>query len=148
MTSQTRMRMSKEAARLIHEYRDNNEHGNNTDAVFGMVADLDVGECIEIHLQKEISALNAELSDANKKVEDTRNNLRLVTSFNVDLQRENLRKREQLADQTVLYVKRSSKQSERYEEKLKTRNEWLLLFVISNVVGWGLAITALAGVMG
>lgn len=147
MTQQTRMRISKNAAKLIHDYRDEHEHNTNTDAIYGMVADLDVGVCNERHMQRDIDNLNAELSGANRKVEDTRANLRLATSANVDLQHENLRKREQVADQADRHEKRLAAQAEHYKEKLKTRNEWLFIFAVSNVVGWGLAITALAGVM-
>jgi len=50
----TRMRMSKEAARLIHDYRDEHDHKTNTDAIFGIISDNDVSVSNEICLSRQL----------------------------------------------------------------------------------------------
>lgn len=56
----TRMRMTKEAARLIHEYRDGHGHKSNSDAVHGLISDLDAANCNEVFMSKQIAELEVE----------------------------------------------------------------------------------------
>lgn len=56
----TRMRMTKEAARIIHEYRDGRGHKSNSDAVHGLISDLDAANCNKVFMSKQIAELEAE----------------------------------------------------------------------------------------
>jgi len=56
----TRMRMTKDAARVIHEYRDGQEHKSNSDAIYGLFSDLDVANCDEVFMSKQIAELEVE----------------------------------------------------------------------------------------
>lgn len=65
----TRMRMTKEAAKLIHDYRDKHDIKSNADAIHDLVSDLDVANCNQVYMSKQLSELqckNERLQRANK----------------------------------------------------------------------------------
>lgn len=148
MTNTTRMRMTKTAAALIHDWRDEHGHETNAEAIHDLFADYWATESKVYHLegfksrydemrfrhqanaralvdsQKMLHEKDAELTEVKSK---------LIASINSDLVAFNME------------VKRQERINTKIKRQLKNRSEWLALFVVSNVVGWGLAITLLAG---
>lgn len=114
----TRMRMTKEAAELIHEYRDGHGHKTNSDAVYGLISDLDVANCDEVFMSKQIAELEAENERLKRAKACLQSNLAMkleridqkdahINRISAELSRER-----HLCDELQKYIKRLKKEND------------------------------------
>jgi len=163
----TRMRMTKDAAMLVHEYRDGHGHKSNTDAIYGLFSDLDAANCNEVFTPKQIAELEAE---RNKLDVENR-----CLSINIAMQAESLEKGEtalkaakesldrkdahikrinadlsrgrHLCDELQSYVKRLRKENDSLvvENNQKPSSSQYLFWRAAAVLGWGVLLGHIIG---
>lgn len=144
----TRMRMTKEAARLIHEYRDGHGHKTNSDAVYGLISDLDVANCNEVFMSKQIAELEAENERLKRAKACLQSNLVMkaerIDQKDAHIKRINaeLLRGRHLCDELQKYINRLKKENDSLAAENSEKSS------IASILSWRAAFWRAAAVLG
>lgn len=147
MTNTTRMRMTKTAAALIHDWRDEHGHETNAEAIHDLFDDYWATESKVYHLEGfksrydemrfRYQANARALADSQKMLHEKDMELmRIKVQLNASLHSEMA---------TNMEAGRQRSINTKLKQVCRKANGMYLLCGVAAIVGWGLAITLLAG---